>query len=58
MVQDVRMGEVAALAVCIGIGAVASSITGSSVPVFVSIFVGVLLMALYEAALRSQEVTS
>lgn len=52
LVGDVRMGEVAAITLCVGVGAIVSSLTGSTVPVIVSIVVSAILICLYEAALR------
>jgi hypothetical protein len=53
MAADVRMGEIAAVALTVGVGAVASSLTGSPVPVVVSVTVAVLMLCLYEATLRA-----
>lgn len=51
---DVRMGEVAASVVALGVGAVASSLSGSPVPVIVAaIFVSGLIF-LYESTLRGR----
>lgn len=50
---DVRVAEVAAASVCIGIGGVASSLSESSTPVWVSVFVAAGLIGLYEYVLRS-----
>jgi hypothetical protein len=52
MVGDVRMGEVASFTLCLGIGAIVSSLTGSSVPIVVSLLMAVVLTALYESALN------
>lgn len=52
MVGDVRMGELAAGAVCIGIGAMVSSLSGSPYPAMVSVGMALLLVCVYEAALR------
>lgn len=49
---DVRMGELAAATLTIGIGTVASGLTGSSVPIGISILMVVALVMLYESALR------
>lgn len=48
---DVRIGEIAAASLTIGIGVIATGLTGSNVPVIVSIIMTVGLMVLYEAAL-------
>lgn len=51
--KDVRMAEVAASLVTLGIGAVTSSLSGSPVPSIVSVVCIVGLITLYESALRS-----
>lgn len=51
IVGDVRLGEVAALTLSIGIGAIVSSLTGSTVPAFVALLIGLVLVFIYEAAL-------
>jgi hypothetical protein len=53
MAADVRLGEVAAVALTVGVGAVASSLTGSPVPVVVAVTVSVLMVCMYEATLRA-----
>ena len=53
MVGDVRMGEVAATAVCVGVGAIVSSLTGNPVPAFVAVVVALTLICIYESALAS-----
>jgi hypothetical protein len=53
MVGDVRMGEVAATAVCVGVGAIVSSLTGSPVPAFTAVVVALTLICIYESALAS-----
>ncbi len=50
---DMRMGEIAAVTVSLGIGAIASSMTGSPVPVVVSLLVCVILVVLYESTLTA-----
>lgn len=50
---DVRMGEVAAVALTVGVGAVASSLTGSPVPTVVAVVVAVGLVLMYESTLRA-----
>ena len=52
---DVRMGEVAAVALTIGVGTVLSSLTGSSAPVTVGLLVAIGLVALYEYTLRQNK---
>lgn len=49
---DVRIGEVAASVIALGIGGIASSLSGSSVPALVSVLVSVSLIVLYESTLR------
>ena len=51
---DVRMGEVAAVTVTMGIGLIASSITGSSAPAIVAAITCGVLIFLYESTLRAQ----
>lgn len=55
MAGDVRMGEVAASALCIGIGAMVSSLSGSAYPAIVSVAVMLVIIALYETALRGNK---
>lgn len=50
---DVRTGEVAAVALTVGIGAIVSSLTGSPVPTVVAVVASLGLVALYETTLRS-----
>lgn len=50
---DVRMGEVASVALTVGIGVIASSLTGSSVPALVSLVAALGLVVMYESVLRS-----
>lgn len=52
--QDVRMGELAASLLTIGIGATMSALTGSPVPSVIAIISAVGLIMLYESALRSK----
>lgn len=51
---DVRMGEVMASAIAIGIGGIASSLSGSSTPALVSIAFAASLVFLYEMTLRTE----
>jgi hypothetical protein len=51
-VTDVRMGELAAATLTLGIGAIASSFTGSAIPMGVSTLMAFTLIVLYESALR------
>lgn len=48
---DVRMGEVAAVTVSMGVGIIASSLTSSPVPVTVTLVVCIILVVLYESTL-------
>lgn len=50
---DVRLGEVAAVAVTMGVSMIASSFTGSSAPVLTGAFVSLILVCVYESALRA-----
>jgi hypothetical protein len=50
---DVRMGEVAAVAVTVGVGAVASSLTGSPTPAVVAVVIAVGLVVMYESTLNA-----
>lgn len=50
---DVRLGEGATCLVSTSFGLVCSSLSGSAVPAFVGLAVGLLLAALYEHALRT-----
>lgn len=49
---DVRMGEIAASALVIGIGIVAASVAGNSAPVMASALCALALVAVYESVLR------
>jgi hypothetical protein len=50
MAGDVRLGEIAASALSIGVGAIASSLLGD--PVLISSFIALTLIIIYEQALR------
>lgn len=50
---DVRTGEVAATALTLGVGAIASYYTGSPAPVMTALFVAVIMVVMYESTLRS-----
>lgn len=52
-VKDVRMGELAAAMLTIGIGAVMSSLTGTPYPAIISLISALGLIVLYETALQS-----
>jgi hypothetical protein len=53
IVGDVRMGEIAAVVVCIGVGAMTSAITKSAMPAYAAAFVGIALVCVYESVLRA-----
>lgn len=50
---DVRLGELAAGAFVLGFGAIATSLTGSMAPTYISVIMTIALVGLYELALRS-----
>src|SRR3954471_3444037 len=50
---DVRLGEVAAATLTIGLGAIASSVVGDPLPTYISIVVSIALICIYESALRA-----
>ena len=52
---DVRLGEGATVVVSVSFGLVCSSLSGSPVPVWVGLLVGLILSGLYEHALRSDD---
>lgn len=52
IVGDVRMGEVAAIALALGVGAITSSLSQSPVPMFAAVVMVAILVCVYEAALR------
>ncbi|HET7414768.1 MAG TPA: hypothetical protein VFI97_03630 [Arthrobacter sp.] len=54
VVTDVRMGEIAAVTLTLGVGVIASSLTGSPVPAVVSAITAAVLVTLYEAALAQK----
>lgn len=51
---DVRMGEVMASSIAIGIGGIASSLSGSPTPALVSVIFAASLVFLYEITLRNE----
>lgn len=55
MVGDVRMGEVAAGAICLGTGFIVSSLSGSPYPAMVAVLMFAILMVVYETALRGNK---
>lgn len=50
---DVRVGEIAAASIAVGVGAVTSSLAGSAVPIVTSLVMAAGLILLYESTLRS-----
>lgn len=50
---DVRTGEVAATAVTLGVGAIASYYTGSPAPMATALFIAFIMVATYEFTLRA-----
>lgn len=53
LARDVRRGEFAAVMLTLGIGGMASSLTGSSTPAITAAIAAAGLVLLYESALRS-----
>jgi len=53
VVNDVRMGEVAAAGTAVAIGLIASSVTKSPAPAIAAILCAAGLVAMYESILRS-----
>ena len=51
---DVRVGEVAATALTLGVGAIVSGLTGSNAPMVVAVITAIGLVVLYESTLRSK----
>lgn len=49
---DVRMGEVAAVTLTVGIGMISSSLTGSPIPAGTAVLMCFILLCVYEGALR------
>lgn len=58
MAGDVRLGEVAASAISIGIGVIASSLSGSPIPMYACAFIAVILIVVYESALNGNNILS
>lgn len=50
---DVRLGEIAAVTLTLGIGVITSSLTGSPVPAYTAVFMCAVLVTLYECTLRA-----
>lgn len=51
--RDIRMGEIAASSLAIGIGVIVSNLTGSATPITVSLVCCIGLISLYEYALHT-----
>ncbi len=51
--KDVRLGQVAAFTVSVGIGLILSQISGQPEPAMVSLVMALVIVALYEKALRT-----
>ncbi len=54
LVGDVRIGEVAALTGSLAVGAIVAWITGDPTPVYVSVLVCSVMVAVYEYVLRAR----
>ena len=55
MAGDVRLGEVAAATLTLGIGIMVSSLSGSPYPAYVSVLMCLILICVYESALRGNK---
>lgn len=55
MIGDVRIGEIAAVTLTLGVGVVASGLTGSPVPSIIAALMCVVMLWLYESALRGDK---
>ena len=53
MAKDIRLGEIAAVAVAMGTGLIVSSISGSPLPTVVAALMCILLVWCYESAKRT-----
>jgi len=53
MAGDVRLGEIAASALTLGIGIMVSSLSGSPYPAYVSVLMCLILICVYESALKA-----
>lgn len=51
---DVRMGEIAAASMTMGVGLIASSLTQSSLPTVTALVIVVILVTIYESTLRAE----
>lgn len=52
---DVRMGEIGASALTMGVGLIASSLTQNPLPAITGLVMAVILIAVYESALRADK---
>jgi hypothetical protein len=52
MIGDVRIGEIAAVTLTVGVGVIASGLTGSPVPSIIAALMCLVMLVLYESALR------
>ena len=52
-VADVRMGELAASALVVGIGVIATGVAGSPAPLIASLVIAASLVAMYESVLSA-----
>ncbi len=55
LVGDVRMGEIAAITLTIGVGTIMSSLAKSPVPAFMALLIVLVLVCLYETALNGNK---
>lgn len=53
MQKDLKLGIVAAVSLGVGTGLILTNLTGSMVPTVVSVFVSMILIGCYQAAMRS-----
>jgi hypothetical protein len=58
MVRDVRMGELAAVLMTLGVGGMTSALTNSAVPAVIALLTSVGLVCLYEAALADRSTSN
>ena len=55
MMGDVRIGEIAAVTLTVGVGVIASGLTGSPAPSIIAAIMCLVMLALYESALRGDK---
>jgi membrane-bound ClpP family serine protease len=58
VLATIHTAEVGGLVVCLGVGAICSSLSKSSAPLIVSGFMALVIIALYETVLRQEPVTT